>query len=75
MTVEELAKSSGHSVKNVLKALSLLDNEVNYKSNSIFEDPSMLYNTVRKLGLKFKVVKPPSEVVEEVIEDYDAVRR
>lgn len=75
MTVRELARSAGRSIDDVLEALYFVDKAGDYEDNSIFEDPPVLHETVRKLGAKFKVVAPPSEKKTEIDEDHDVVKR
>lgn len=75
MTVRELALSANRSIDDVLEALYFVDKAGDYDENSIFEDPPALYETVRKLGAKPKVVHPPSEKKIVSNNDEDVVKR
>ncbi|KAG5346639.1 IF2M factor, partial [Acromyrmex charruanus] len=56
MTVSELAASAGRDINDVMDAISFSDSSKCYNRNTIVEDPNILYNAVRKLGAKFKVI-------------------
>lgn len=76
MTVRELAASSGRSVDDILDALFFVDNQNIYRANSIFEDPTTLHETVKKLGAKLKIISNPKEKkMEEDGNDRDVVKR
>ncbi|XP_014218516.1 translation initiation factor IF-2, mitochondrial [Copidosoma floridanum] len=76
MTVKDLAASAGRPIDDILDALFFVDNETAYDGDSIFEDPQMVYETVKKLGAKYKVISPPSKSnKDDDKENRDAVRR
>jgi len=74
MTVSELAISAGRDINDVIDAISLSDPLERYNKNTIIENPKVLYNAVRKLGAKFKVIPRPG-IVEEDTKDCDVVKR
>ncbi|KAJ8670249.1 hypothetical protein QAD02_001508 [Eretmocerus hayati] len=77
MTVKDLATSAGRPMRDIKEALSLVDPEIDVEADSIFEDPAMLNETVRKLGAKARTINPPTlKTNEELNEmDQDAVKR
>lgn len=75
MTVSELATSAGRNINDVIEAISLCDSFGHYKKNTVVEDPNILYNAVRKLGAKFKVIPSPDSKEEIVMKDCDVVKR
>ncbi|XP_058799881.1 translation initiation factor IF-2, mitochondrial [Phymastichus coffea] len=76
MTVKELAAVSRRSIDDILDALFFIDQSTIHDSNSIFEDPSILYETVKKLGLKLKVISNPKELNTHVTKNKrDVVKR
>lgn len=76
MTVQELAQSSGRPVNDILEALFFIDNQTEYDGTSIFEDPQTVFETVKKLGSKYRVVSSPSSrKKDESTENKDVVRR
>lgn len=75
MTVLELATSAGRDINNVIDAVYLSDSLGHYNKNTIIEDPNVLYDTVRKLGAKFKVIPRPDDKVEKDTKDCNVVKR
>lgn len=75
MTVSELATSIGRDINDIIEAISLIDSFGRYNKNTILEDPNVLYNTVRKLGAKFKVISRPDSKVEKDVKNCDVVKR
>ncbi|XP_018305806.1 mitochondrial translation initiation factor 2 isoform X2 [Mycetomoellerius zeteki] len=75
MTVLELAASTGRDINDVMHAISLSDSFGHYNKNTIVEDPNILYNTVRKLGAKFKVISRPDSKMEKNTQDCNVVKR
>jgi len=74
MTVSELVISTKRNIDNVMEAISLVDSVKNYNENSIIDDERILYNVVRVLGAKFKVIPKPESKVEKD-KDCDVVKR
>ncbi|XP_018360625.1 PREDICTED: translation initiation factor IF-2, mitochondrial isoform X2 [Trachymyrmex cornetzi] len=75
MTVSELAASSGRDISDVMDAISLSDSFRRYNKNTIVEDPNILYNAVRKLGAKFKVISRPDSKIENNTQDCNVIKR
>ncbi|XP_011702464.1 PREDICTED: translation initiation factor IF-2, mitochondrial-like, partial [Wasmannia auropunctata] len=75
MTVSELATSAERDINDVVDAISLCDLVTRYNKNTVVEDPHVLYNAVRKLGAKFKVIPRPDSNVEKNTKDCDVVKR
>jgi len=76
MTVSELVASTERDIDDVMNAIFLSDNSSrHYDENTVLEDTNVLYNAVRKLGLKFKVISRPDSKVEQSTKDYDVVKR
>jgi len=75
MTVSELAISAGRDINDVIDAISLSDPLERYNKDTIIENPKVLYNAVRKLGAKFKVIPRPDSIMEEDTKDCDVVKR
>jgi len=73
MTVSELAASTGRDINDVMDAISLSDSFKHYNRNTIIEDPNILYNAVRKLGAKFKVISNTKK--EKNTQDCNIVKR
>ncbi|XP_043273358.1 translation initiation factor IF-2, mitochondrial isoform X2 [Venturia canescens] len=73
MTVAELATATNRSVNQVLEAISYSDTAV-YKSNTIIGNHYVLYDAVRKLGLKFRMASKPTDSHTMEIK-HDAVKR
>ncbi|KAK0083657.1 hypothetical protein PV326_006625 [Microctonus aethiopoides] len=74
MTVQELSDSCGRSVNEVLQAISYTDNS-KYTKNTTIENRNVLYDAVKKLGAKYKVIPRPDENVKDDSVNCDAVRR
>ncbi|XP_011301783.1 translation initiation factor IF-2, mitochondrial [Fopius arisanus] len=74
MTVKDMAEVSNRSVKDVLKAISYIDTSP-YDSQTVIEDPQVIFHAVKRLGGRYKLVSPPGS--EEIKDDksIDAVRR
>ncbi|XP_014226566.1 translation initiation factor IF-2, mitochondrial [Trichogramma pretiosum] len=76
MTVKELATSAGRPLDDILDALHITNKNFPFKRDTILEDPSIIHETVKKLGAKVRVVTRPSDKKEEAKdEDLDAVKR
>lgn len=77
MTVLELATSAERSINDVMDAISRSDSDGHYNKNTVIENSNVLYNTVRKLGAKFKVISRPdsSNVETNTKEDCNVVKR
>ena len=76
MTVKELAASAGRPINDVLDALFFVDQHNAYYVDSIFEDPKILCETVRKLGAKLIIIAPPNQRnSDEKEEDHDVHKR
>lgn len=75
MTVSELAMSTGRDIDDVMDAISLCDSFGRYNKNTVVEDLNILYNAVRKLGAKFKVIPKPDSKMEKIMNDCDVVKR
>jgi len=73
MTVSELAASTGRDINDVMDAISLSDSFKRYNRNTIIEDPNILYNAVRKLGAKFKVISNSKK--EKNTQDCNIIKR
>ena len=73
MTVSELAASTGRDINDVMDAISLSDSFKRYNRNTIIEDPNILYNAVRKLGAKFKVISNNKK--EKNTQDCNIIKR
>lgn len=73
MTVGELARATARSVEDILEAISYSDTAY-YKSDTVIDNQYVLYETVRKLGLKFRNASRPtnSKYMEK---EQDAVKR
>ncbi|KAK0182011.1 hypothetical protein PV327_000185 [Microctonus hyperodae] len=74
MTVQELSNSCGRSVSDVLTAISYSDNS-RYTKNTAIENRNVLYDAVKKLGAKYKIVPRPDENIKDESINCDAVRR
>ncbi|EGI69934.1 PREDICTED: translation initiation factor IF-2, mitochondrial [Acromyrmex echinatior] len=74
MTVSELAASAGRDINDVMDAISFSDSSRRYNRNTIVEDPNILYNAVRKLGAKFKVISR-SDKIEKNTQNCNVVKR
>ncbi|XP_018045855.1 PREDICTED: translation initiation factor IF-2, mitochondrial isoform X2 [Atta colombica] len=75
MTVSELAASAKRDINDVMDAISLSDSFKRYNRNTIIEDPNILYNAVRKLGAKFKVISRSDNKKEKNTQDCNIVKR
>ncbi|XP_018351369.1 PREDICTED: translation initiation factor IF-2, mitochondrial isoform X2 [Trachymyrmex septentrionalis] len=75
MTVSELAASAGRDINNVMDAISLFDSFKRYDRNTIIEDPNILYNVVRTLGAKFKMISRSDNKIEKNTQDCNVVKR
>lgn len=75
MTVSELATSAGRNIDDVMDAIFVCDSSGHYNKNTVVEDPNVLYNAVRKLGAKFKVIPRPDSKIEKITNDCDVVKR
>lgn len=74
MTVQELSDSCGRSVSEVLTAISYTDSS-KYTKYTVIENRNVLYDAVKKLGAKYKVIPRPGENVKDDTVNCDAVRR
>ncbi|XP_001600208.1 translation initiation factor IF-2, mitochondrial [Nasonia vitripennis] len=75
MTVKELAASAGRPIDEILDALFFVDNQNVYDQKSIFSDLPVLYETVKKLGAKVKVIaRPDIKETDDNDEGCDAVK-
>ena len=75
MTVSELAASAKRDINDVMDAISLSDSFKRYNRNTIIEDPNILYNAVRKLGAKFKLISKSDNKKEKNTQDCNIVKR
>lgn len=75
MTVSELATSAERNIDDVMDAIFLCDSFGHYNKNTIVEDSNVLYNAVRKLGAKFKVIPRPDSKMEKITNDCNVVKR
>ncbi|XP_018403977.1 PREDICTED: translation initiation factor IF-2, mitochondrial isoform X2 [Cyphomyrmex costatus] len=75
MTVLELAISAGRDINDVKDAISFSDLSGRYDKDTIVEDSNILYNAVRKLGAKFKVIPRPDSKIEKNTNDCNVVKR
>ncbi|XP_014468945.1 PREDICTED: translation initiation factor IF-2, mitochondrial [Dinoponera quadriceps] len=73
MTVSELANSTKRDVDDVIEAISLSDAFKRYSDDTVIEDKNVLQNTVRKLGVKFKIISRPGD--EKDTKDHDVTQR
>lgn len=75
MTVKDLSNTSGRTVSDVLQAISYSDNK-RYTKDTIIEDRNILFNVVKKLGAKYKIVPKPDEMLKNKnLATCDAVKR
>ncbi|OXU17644.1 hypothetical protein TSAR_000745 [Trichomalopsis sarcophagae] len=75
MTVKELAVSAGRPIDEILDALFFVDNQNVYDQKSIFSDLPVLYETVKKLGAKVKIIACPDiKETDDNDEGCDAVK-
>ena len=80
MTVKDLATSAGKPINDIFDAISFVDQHKVYYHDTVMENPQIVYETVRKIGAKVRVVNPPSkrkqeEEKEDEDEEVDAVKR
>lgn len=73
MTVLELATSTQRNIYDIFEALSLSDPLKQYDKNTVINQ-NILYDVVRKLGSKFKVIPRPDSKEKET-KDYDVTKR
>lgn len=73
MTVSELSAATKRSMDDIREAISLVSSVKHYNDNAII-DEKVLYNVVRILGAKFKVIPRPDSKVEKE-KDCDVVKR
>lgn len=74
MTVSELAESSNRSIDDIREAISLFGSAKHYNKNTVLEDEKVLYNVIRVLGAKYKLIPRPDST-EEKEKDCDVVKR
>ncbi|XP_012235806.1 translation initiation factor IF-2, mitochondrial isoform X2 [Linepithema humile] len=74
MTVSELSISTKRSVDDIKKAISVVGSVKRYNDNTVIDDDKILYNAVRILGAKFKIIPRPDSKVEKD-KDCDVVKR
>ncbi|XP_015110739.1 translation initiation factor IF-2, mitochondrial [Diachasma alloeum] len=74
MTVQDLSTVSNRSIKDVLTAISYAESS-RYTASTVIEDHQVIFEAVRRLGLRYKLVPAPrsEEVKDEKVND--AVRR
>ncbi|XP_011868838.1 PREDICTED: translation initiation factor IF-2, mitochondrial isoform X2 [Vollenhovia emeryi] len=76
ITVSELAESAGRSIDDVMSAIQLTDlSQRRYRKETPLEDSNVLYNVVRKLGAKIKLISRPDGKEEKSTKDCNAVKR
>ncbi|XP_011140338.2 translation initiation factor IF-2, mitochondrial isoform X2 [Harpegnathos saltator] len=75
MTISELVDSTKRDISDIIEALSLSGLSFDHcNKDTVIEDKNVLYNAVRKLGVKFKVVPRPDDQ-EDDAKDHDVTRR
>ncbi|XP_020286956.1 translation initiation factor IF-2, mitochondrial [Pseudomyrmex gracilis] len=74
MTVSELAASAKRDIDDIIEALSFSDSSGKYNENTVIENPNIVYDVMRKLGAKFRLVSRP-ESREKETKDHDVVKR
>lgn len=65
MTVLELSQVTERSINDVLDAIWYTDSS-KYTKHSVIENRNVLYDAVKRLGVKYKIVPKPTESTEEL---------
>lgn len=73
MTVADLAEAAGRSIDDILEAISYID-PARHNKNTVIDNRNVLYEIVKKIGAKFRVIPNPKEFKEEE-KDLDVVKR
>lgn len=76
MTVRELAEASERTINDVLQAISYSDSS-HYDKNTVIENKNVIFESVKKLGAKYKLVPRPNEAetLTTTLDEVDAVKR
>ncbi|KAF7991516.1 hypothetical protein HCN44_008887 [Aphidius gifuensis] len=61
MTVRELSESLDRPINDVLQAISYSDSYNKYDKNTIIENKNIIFDAVKRLGAKYKLVSKPDE--------------